>query len=155
MRRDFVPRLSLFSKVGYYKFRAAAKTFLHSMRLLQFNLFFSIQQHILRSTFSISFKAIYFRSKIYCTAVDRNKFVPSLHRILTGLYSPPFSRHFEKQRALVLPSWFIIMSLQSDFNADEDLSTFLHTVLDKAEQSLHENFCLSLNLVLKGQTVVP
>ena len=28
------------------------------------------------------------------------------------------------------------MSLQSDFNADEDLSTFLHTVLDKAEQSL-------------------
>ena len=29
-----------------------------------------------------------------------------------------------------------MMSLQSNFNADEDLSTFLHTVLDKAEQSL-------------------
>ena len=39
------------------------------MRLLRFNLFFLIQQHILRSTLFISFKAIYFRSKIYCTAV--------------------------------------------------------------------------------------
>ena len=28
------------------------------------------------------------------------------------------------------------MSLQSNFNADEDLSKFLHTVLDKTEQSL-------------------
>ncbi|PFX31313.1 hypothetical protein AWC38_SpisGene3841 [Stylophora pistillata] len=43
------------------------------------------------------------------------------------------------------------MSLQSDFNADEDLSTFLHTVLDKAEQSLHEN-CSSDSL--QTQTVV-
>ena len=38
------------------------------------------------------------------------------------------------------------------FNADEDLSTFLHTVLDKAEQSLLRGDC-SLDS-LQTQTVV-
>ncbi|XP_068742975.1 uncharacterized protein [Montipora capricornis] len=45
----------------------------------------------------------------------------------------------------------IIMSLQSNFNADEDLSKFLHTVLDKAEQSLLGD-CSSDSL--QTQTVV-
>ncbi|XP_068692640.1 uncharacterized protein [Montipora foliosa] len=43
------------------------------------------------------------------------------------------------------------MSLQSNFNADEDLSKFLHTVLDKAEQSLLGD-CSSDSL--QTQTVV-
>ena len=43
------------------------------------------------------------------------------------------------------------MSLQSNFNAEEDLSTFLHTVLDKEEQSLLGD-CSSDSL--QTQTVV-
>ena len=43
------------------------------------------------------------------------------------------------------------MSSQSNFNADEDLPTFLHTVLDKAEQSLLGD-CSSNSL--QTQTVV-
>lgn len=43
------------------------------------------------------------------------------------------------------------MSLQSNFNADEDLLTFLHTVLDKAEESLLGD-CSSDSL--QTQTVV-
>ena len=41
-----------------------------SMRLLRFNLFLLFQEHNFRSTPVISFNAIYFCSKIYCTAVD-------------------------------------------------------------------------------------
>ena len=43
------------------------------------------------------------------------------------------------------------MSSQSNFIADEDLPTFLHTVLDKAEQSLFGD-CSSNSL--QTQTVV-
>ena len=43
------------------------------------------------------------------------------------------------------------MTSQSNFNADEDLSAFLHTVLDKAEQSLLRD-CSSDSL--QTQTVV-
>ena len=82
--------------IFWFNFRFCIQHFLHSIHIgiLQCDsfgstFFFSIQWHILRSTLFFSFNAIYFRSKTYCTAVDRNKFVPSLHRILTGLYSPP------------------------------------------------------------------
>ena len=44
-----------------------------------------------------------------------------------------------------------MISLQSSFNVDEDLPTFLHTVLDKAEQSLLGD---SSSDSLQTQTVV-
>ena len=42
----------------------------------------------MRSTLYILFNAMYFRSMIYCTAVDRKKLLVSLHRVLFGFESP-------------------------------------------------------------------
>lgn len=82
----------------WFNFRFCIQHFCTQYTLVSFNAiasvqpFFLFQEQILRLTLCTSFNAIYFYSKIYCTAVDRNKLFPSLHSLPT--------RHFVKQRAV-------------------------------------------------------